>query len=106
MTKKASYNLQFSRPFVIDIIPGRQLAVIKSRKRFPSISMPSFLFVRAAAFTDLIPNKYDPRLRDPIAGVPVGQQIQARKQPQIPWLRLIAFQRCCALKKTRVTDSL
>jgi len=51
---------------VIDIIPGRQLAVIKSRKRFPSISMPSFLFVRAAAFTDLIPNKYDPLLGDPI----------------------------------------
>jgi len=85
---------------VIDIIPGRQLAVIKSRKRFPSISMPSFLFVRAAAFTDLIPDKYDPRLGDPIVGVRVGQQIQARKQPQSSWLRLIAFQCCCALKKT------
>jgi len=68
--------------------------------------MPSFLFVRAAAFTDLIPDKYDPRLGDPIVGVRVGQQIQARKQPQSPWLRLIAFQRCCALKKTWVTDSL
>jgi len=68
--------------------------------------MSSFPFVRAAAFTDLIPDKYDPRLGDPIAGVRVGQQIQARKQPQSPWLHLIAFQCCCALKKTWVTDSL